>query len=211
MKNPRGYAKKVRNSFTRERRPVIVIAAEGKNKTEYQYFRDFGRDVERQIVFADGNYTDPVQMAGVLIKKCEQRDWQRENGDRAYCLIDSDTDDKKDIQIAKADRKLRAQGLQLLVSGPCFEIWYLCHYHANARQYHNVEEIISELRHFHPAYDKSTEGMYAATKERLQTAIQNAEKLRAACMDRGYQPHTVDFCPSTEIDVLAKELMRQER
>ena len=84
MKNPRGYAKKVRNSFTRERRPVIVIAAEGKNKTEYQYFRDFGRDVERQIVFADGNYTDPVQMAGALIKKCEQRDWQRENGDRAY-------------------------------------------------------------------------------------------------------------------------------
>lgn len=211
MKNPRGYAKKVRNAFTRERRPVIVIAAEGKNKTEYQYFRDFGRDVERQIVFADGNYTDPVQMAGALIKKCEQRDWQQENGDRAYCLIDSDTDDKKDIQIAKADRKLRAQGMQLLVSGPCFEVWYLCHYHANARQYHNVEEIISELRHFHPAYDKSTEGMYAATKERLQTAIQNAEKLRAACMDRGDQPHTVAFRPSTEIDILAKELMRQER
>ena len=71
--------------------------------------------------------------------------------------------------------------------------------------------MIREVKKYYPAYEKSLPGMYAATKERLQTAIQNAEKLRAACMDRGYQPHTVDFCPSTEIDVLAKELMRQER
>lgn len=204
-------SQKKRNTFDRKRNPFIVLAAEGKNKTERMYFTEFGKEYKRKIQWALSNYTDPEKMAQALEEKCKEIEWMPEIGDVAYCLIDSDFSKTKNIQIKKAEQSLSKFGMRLLVSSPCFEVWYLCHYHANARQYHNVEEIISELRHFHPAYDKSTEGMYAATKERLQTAIQNAEKLRAACMDRGYQPHTVDFCPSTEIDVLAKELMRQER
>ena len=204
-------SQKKRNTFDRKRKPFIVLAAEGKNKTERMYFTEFGKKYKRKIQWALSNYTDPEKMAQALEEKCKEIEWMPEIGDVAYCLIDSDFSQTKNIQIKKAEQSLSKFGMHLLVSSPCFEIWYLCHYHANARQYHNVEEIISELRHFHTAYDKNTESMYAATKERLQTAIQNAEKLRAACMDRGYQPHTVDFCPSTEIDILAKELMRQER
>lgn len=206
MRNP----PKKRNSNELKRRPIIVIAAEGNNKTERIYFTDFGRENKRAIKWAPGNYTDPAQMASVLAETCKSIEWMPEMGDRAYCLIDSDFSCTKDRQIKKAEQALNEYGMQLLVSSPCFEIWYLCHHHANARQYSNAE-VIREVKKYYPAYEKSLPGMYAATKERLQTAIQNAEKLRAACMDRGYQPHTVDFCPSTEIDILAKELMRQER
>ena len=47
--NSGGYKRKVRNSFRRARRPIIFLVAEGKNKTETLYFRNFGQDVNRII------------------------------------------------------------------------------------------------------------------------------------------------------------------
>ena len=64
-----GYNRKKRNSFQRARRPIIFIVAEGKNKTETLYFRDFGQELNRIIRFARGNHTDPISMVNEL-KSC---------------------------------------------------------------------------------------------------------------------------------------------
>ena len=44
-----GYKRKERNSFRRARSPIMFLVAEGKNKTETFYFRNFGQDVNRII------------------------------------------------------------------------------------------------------------------------------------------------------------------
>ena len=56
------YRRKQRNTGTRKRKPIVFLIAEGKNKTETIYFKDFAKDNNRIIRFAPGNHTDPVNL-----------------------------------------------------------------------------------------------------------------------------------------------------
>ena len=60
------YKAKKRNSWDRKRKRIILIATEGKNKTEETYFRNF-QTKDTRIIFARGNFTDPVNMATLLV------------------------------------------------------------------------------------------------------------------------------------------------
>lgn len=207
MRKKAGYQPKKRNAHSRERRSVILLATEGKNQTETQYFRDFSGEFNKIVRFVPGNYTDPVNMVQALIqtyrKNCHAAD-----GDIGYCLIDSDFAPAKDEKIATADQLAAKQdAIRVLVSSPCFEVWFLCHYHASARKYASNQEVIKELQKYHPGYTKSTERMFEQTKNKLISAISNAEQLWKACQRRGEQPHTVAFAPSTEISELVQKLM----
>lgn len=203
----RGYQPKERNSGLRERRPVILISAEGSNKTETIYFRDFARDRNRTIRFTTGQETDPVNLALALIRDSDRIDFSKDLGDKAFCLIDSDTDPQKNEQILQAERLLHEHDYQLLVSSPCFEIWYICHYRRSAKHYVSSNAAVDDLKVLCPEYTKSCENMYGRLKDRIHTAIENAQFLEQACTDAGYRPHTVEYSPSTEVYKLADELL----
>lgn len=61
-----GYKRKVRDSGKRKEKHVLLIAAEGKNKTETICFRNFQRD-NISVKTIPGNETSPVQLAERLI------------------------------------------------------------------------------------------------------------------------------------------------
>lgn len=210
VKSVPGYRSKPRNTGMRQRRSTILVAAEGRNKTETLYLRDFAREYNQIIAFVPGNYTDPVNMVRALIKEYKKKELDVEDGDAGYCLIDSDFADTKNIQIALADRIAERYGMRILVSGPCFEIWYLCHYGASTRQYCSGGDVLSEVRKYHPDYKKNMTGMFAATRKKIPEAIKNAERLRVACKEKGLTTHTSAFMPSTEIDELARRILSNE-
>ena len=56
-----------RNRNNRERKSIVVIGCEGKNKTEKIYLRNYS---SRKCIlkFSTGNATDPVGMAEDLIR-----------------------------------------------------------------------------------------------------------------------------------------------
>lgn len=58
----KGYQAKKRNSHDRKRKRIVLISAEGRNRTEENYFSGFSND-EVRIVYARGNDTDPIRMA----------------------------------------------------------------------------------------------------------------------------------------------------
>ena len=60
------YKRKQRNAEDRKRRAIVFLIAEGKNKTETLYFKAFGHDLNRNVRFAPGDYTDPVNMVSTL-------------------------------------------------------------------------------------------------------------------------------------------------
>lgn len=204
MSTKRGYHPKVRNSYVRKRRNTILIVAEGKNKTETLYLRDFAREYGQALSFVSGNYTDPVNMVNTLIKDYKSRELSVEDGDVGYCLIDADFDSSKDVKISSVDRIASKHKVRVLISAPCFEVWYLCHYGAFAKKYNSNEEVISELRKHCSNYEKNAAGMFAATKDMLFEAVENAGKLRCICERNGMVTHTTAYSPSTEIDELAK-------
>lgn len=203
----KGYRAKVRNAHNRKRRPVILVMAEGRNKTETMYFNDLRRECGQPIRFVSRHYTDPVKMVEALLEEYEKQELSFELGDMGYCLLDSDCDPAKNSQIAKADR-IAAAGdtVKVLVSSPCFEIWFLCHFTASAKKYGSNEAVLVELRKYIKDYQKNTQNMFAQTKSLLPMAIHNAQILRDICERNGYAYHTVAYSPSTEIDVLVKKL-----
>ena len=168
--NSGGYKRKVRNSFRRVRRPIIFLVAEGKNKTETLYFRDFGQDVNRIIKFAPGNHTDPVNMVNELKSYIAENDFSQDLGDKAYCLIDADVNPAKNEQIAKAEELAKRAGIEIVLSVPCFEIWFLSHFNFSTKQYTSSAEVVAELQKYIPGYRKSTSGVYEKTKTLISTA-----------------------------------------
>jgi hypothetical protein len=78
------YRRKRRNAEDRKRRPIVFLIAEGKNKTETLYFKAFGHDMNRNVRFAPGDYTDPVNMVSTLKNFMADNDFSPELGDKAY-------------------------------------------------------------------------------------------------------------------------------
>lgn len=204
--NSGGYKRKERNSFRRARRPIIFLAAEGKNKTETLYFRDFGQDVNRIIKFAPGNHTDPVNMVNELKSFLSENDFSLDLGDKAYCLIDADVNPAKNEQIAKAEELAKKAGIEIILSVPCFEIWFLSHYIFSTKQYTSSAEVVVELQKYIPCYGKSTSGVYEKTKILTSTAHENAVRLEKYCEKNGFSVHTTEFMPSTDVYRIVDEL-----
>jgi len=204
-----GYNRKVRDSGRRKIKHVLLIAAEGNNKTETNYFRNFQRD-NVSIKTISGNETSPVQLADRLIHEANDLDLQED--DLAVCLVDSDFDSAKDIQLKQADQKLekackKQRMLKMILSNPCFEKWYLCHFSSSSRNYNSSKELLKELESYIPGYRKSDNVYPLYLKGKTQKAIDNAKKLENTRLNSGLQPHTVAFGPSTEIYKIFEEFL----
>lgn len=200
MRKP-GYEPKRRYSNRRTRTSFIVISSEGKNKTEEQYFKNFNSN-KVKIHFAPGNATDPVKMVKALKRKCKELDIKSDLGDRAYCLVDSDVNAQKNEQIAEADKiaaKYEKCNMEVIVSGPCFEEWFMCHRCYSTKQYNSNEELLKDIENIIPRYSKEREDLYELLLDSQDQAIQNAKRLEKHNIESGRKIHTSDFQPSTEV------------
>lgn len=204
-----GYTPKKRNANTRKRKVIIVLSTEGKNKTEKLYFRKFNSEKVR-IHFSKGGATHPEGMISELIEELKEIDFQPELGDKAYCVLDSDFVESKNTQIAKADKKAKMEKIDVIVSGPCFEVWYLCHFVYSTKQYSSNEEVIKELEKYIPGYSKSKEGIYEFLMPNQEKAIEYAKKLEEYNAQNGKRLHTLEFMPSTEVYKVVNEIKKIE-
>ena len=203
-----GYQKKQRNSGIRERKRVLLLATEGKNKTEAYYFRSFAREHNWSVQFAAGNYTDPIQMTRVLKNAYKEMGLKEEEGDRAFCLVDTDVEPQKDQRLRKADQLVEHTNCELIASCPCFEVWYLCHFNASTKQYSSSADVVDELRKLYPSYRKNEEGLYEHFRKLTEDAIRNAKALEEHCRLAGYTKHSVESNPSTDVYIVAEEILK---
>lgn len=197
MSRKAGYQPKPRNSYQRKRKSIILLATEGKNRTETQYFKSIPSQ-DHVIRFAPGNYTDPVNMVRILKKEFDDLEMDAQLGDAAFCLIDSDINKEKDKQIEKADAETK-ESIKVVVSSPCFEIWYLCHFTSSTRQYVSNNEVLRVLKQYIPGYRKEMSGIFEIIGNKTETAVHNAKLLEQQCLEKGLKQHTVAFSPSTEV------------
>ena len=206
MRKPKGYQSKPRNTGSKNRRPLLLLAAEGKNKTETRYFRDFLDCGRCTVQFARGNATDPVNMMKDLIAAYKEKGLEPELGDTAYCLIDTDTNPAKDAKIAEAEA-MSDDNIKLIVSNPCFEIWFLCHFTYSTRQYRTSQELVDTLNcpDMLPGYSKADISTWKRLEGKMDNAIDNADRLKVFCEGIKAKPHTVAFGPSTEVTEIIRK------
>ena len=201
IKKNKGYSAKKRNSYNRERNRFIVIVAEGNNKTEKLYFKRFKSDFIT-VKYVSGGATDPANMTKNLLSYCKKVDFDSSLGDKSYCFVDADVNPQKNIQISEADiiaADNPKYNIKIIVSNPCFEEWYMCHFGYSTKQYVSSAELIKDIQNKIPGYTKSQEGVYDLLKSKFDDAIKNAKKLEDYNIKSGRKPHTSDFQPSTEV------------
>jgi hypothetical protein len=127
-----------RNSFRRPRaiRTIgrkVIIVCEGK-KTEYGYFEAMRKSMRLptlQVVVVHPDATDPLGIVRYAIDfrrdRVIEKTWTKE--DSVWAVFDGDehrlenpTNWNDAVQLAGSKQ------VQLAISNPCFEFWYLLHY-----------------------------------------------------------------------------------
>ena len=203
MKVSKGVGK--RGQHTRKRNPIVLYAAEGDNKTESIYLQNFQGRNRPRIIQASGNRTDPVKMMKQLIKESRDMGLSVRDGDRAFCIIDTDTEKEKQSQIDQAC-KMESDLVKVITSSPCFEEWFLCHFRWSTG-YHSSTAAVDELKEKCPGYKKNC-NIYPFIKDKQETAIQNAKRLEQFHCDQGRNIHSVDSNPSSEMYKVVEHLMK---
>ena len=169
--------KVTKGRVTRERKKIIVIGTEGKNKTEVLYFRELEKKQDRyHCIFAPGNETDPVKIVRNTAKKAREEELSFKEGDMAISVFDLDADESKGSQLKEAKENAGKKNISIVSSNPCFEVWYLEHFGYTTKPFASSAAVIREVEKMIPGYQKNTcdfELLYPKT----EAAIKNCEKL----------------------------------
>ena len=145
-------------------------------------------------------------MVNTLIREYEDLDLNQNDGDLAYCLVDSDINKQKETEIFKALRKAKKNHIQLIISNPCFEICYLCHFVYSTAQYNSNDEVIQKIKEYIPNYSKNLDSVYELISNKTYQAIQNAEKLEKFNLENKREKYKQEFSPSTDVYKIFKEI-----
>lgn len=172
--------KKVTKSHpTRERKKIIVVGTEGKNKTETLYLRNLEKTQKSyHFIFASGNETDPVKILKNTIRTAKAEEISSKRGDLAISIFDLDLDNSKKDQLSQAKELSAKSRIMIVTSNPCFEVWYLEHFGYTSKSFNSNAELIEELKINIPKYQKNNcdfDLLYPLTDD----AIRNCERLDA--------------------------------
>lgn len=191
---------KKRGRLTRKRKKIILIGVEGANKTEKNYFQGFNRRHGEYVVrFARGNDTDPlIILKSVYIAAQKDEELRFDEGDRAFCVVDTDVDCVKQRQINEAVKYSKNKNVEVILSNPCFEVWLLQHFKYSSKSFSSNEAVIEELKKYIPTYKKSSD-VFESLLPFLKSAIDNAKKLEVYHKDAGHRAKSIERNPSSEV------------
>lgn len=191
----------------RKQKNKIIIAVEGKNKTEKIYFNNFDDGKKSySISFAKGNYTDPVNLVKMLIEEVKHLDLDLKDGDKAYCVFDTDVNPDKNEAIKEAKSLASSYHIELITSTPSIELWFLLHYEYTTSEMDN-KNVLNRLKKYYASYDKNI-NIYPDIKNDILKAIQRAQKLEKYQLDNGKIIGTTHANPSTEVYKIVTELLK---
>lgn len=192
----------------RKQKSKILIAAEGKNKTEKTYFSNFEDGKKTyNITYARGNNTDPLKLVKMLIKEIDEIKLDLQDDDVAYCIFDTDVDPNKNKIIEEAIQLAKKNNIKIITSSPCFELWFLLHYDYTTANM-DSEEVIKRLKEYNPKYEKNT-NIYPDIIKEIDLAIDRAKKIEKYQIDNNRRIGTVEANPNTEVYKIVEYLMKK--
>lgn len=188
-----------RGSRRRQLKPVVLIVTEGF-KTEPKYFDSFRNrqtNIDIQVVSGGaGPGTDYASLVRKAAAYMEKNGLSARNGDQLWIVADADVNynvpdpvTAKSRQLEAAKKTAAKHGIQIALSNPCFEVWFLLHFKYSSGYLQDYPAVLTQLRNYLPDYEKNVD-ITAALMEHTEQAVQNAEKLETYHTENG---HT-DLC-----------------
>ena len=97
------------------------------------------------------------------------------DGDMVFCVFDVDVDPKKNKIIQEAIIFANKNGIQIITSTPCVELWFLLHFKYTTAHLSN-QEVMKRLHKFYPKYAKNI-NIFPDINKNVDFAIENAKRL----------------------------------
>jgi hypothetical protein len=195
-----------RRQAGKRQQAIILIVCEGK-ETEPRYFRALRvafriHELRVEVVPGSDGRGAPGRMLRTALQHQKALDLDLSSDDEAWCVFDTEQEgthaDLRDV----IERAAQAR-VQLAISNPAFEYWYLLHYECTDRPFTDAAEVCDQLRRYLPQYTK-TMSAFACVKDRTETALANVEVLRKR------SEVNWERCPnpSTAVDRLVQRILR---
>ena len=148
-------------------RSVVLIVCEGD--TEATYFSAVKASYRNKTtlnVQIKRECSDPFKLVEKAIHLNRHGDY-----DRVFCVLDGDRPDR--VALARA-RIGKRDGLDLVLSTPCFELWLLLHLVRSDAPFAECAAVCARLREHLPDYVKGAHYDFDSLMPRIDQAIENA-------------------------------------
>ena len=195
-----------RESFRRrppsvEPRACVLLVCEGK-KTEPNYFKSLRKElrlttVEVEVV-GQGAAPKTVVKRAVDLLKAGKHDY-----DHVWCIFDVEQRGKNPSIHPALDQAV-ANGIDVALSNPCFEYWFILHFADCGKQLVGPKGVLHELAKHVPNYSKDWD-IFETLWPSVDDAIGRAKAIKKSHEAAGTARHHRD--PSTEVDEVV-ELLR---
>ena len=172
--------------------PKFLIACEGDSEKAYlEAVRQGLRLSNNQIIVLNEKGTDPLTIVKTVIKQREglQRDELWLEQDSAWAALDGDEhrDNNQDNWFQALDLA-QANQIELALSNPSLELWYLLHYQDQEAYIHR-DKAIEELEKHVPRYKKPIV-LYPGPPGALEAAMLRAGRLAQRNQEAGLPFHS---------------------
>lgn len=168
-----------KQSYKRQRSPILLLVCEGRNKTERKYFSHYKvRELPYRLEIRDSEATDVMGMARRAASLYKEYQMDPEIGDLAFCLIDLDL--RRDKYDAYLKAKQKYPQVRFIVSNPCFEIWLLYYFTENPKAESSSQAVKEQMKKCVPGYNEAMD-VYdqCDLEDKYAVAINRSEKKNA--------------------------------
>ena len=168
-----------KQSYKRQRSPILLLVCEGRNKTERKYFSHYKvRELPYRLEIRDSEATDVMGMARRAANLYKEYQMDPEIGDLAFCLIDLDL--RRDKYDAYLNAKQKYPQVRFIVSNPCFEIWLLYYFTENPKAESSSQAVKEQMKKCVPGYNEAMD-VYdqCDLEDKYAVAINRSEKKNA--------------------------------
>ncbi|PCJ57455.1 MAG: hypothetical protein COA73_10815 [Candidatus Hydrogenedentota bacterium] len=200
--------KQIRNSIRRHNKKlpsdlILIVCEDAVSAPAYFYAIVSQRKPTFLEIRGEECGSDPrsvVRYAVELIRKRKKEP----KYDQVWCVIDRDQHPDKVLNDAR--QLAKSKNIKLVISVPCFEIWYLLHFSYSAKPYTDFRSLNQDLKSIDgfENYSKSDPPIEVLLPE-TDTAIKNSKRLRASNEKSGSEN------PATDLDKVVESLQERIR
>lgn len=207
-----------RGQRRRKIKPVILIVTEG-SQTEPKYFEHYRNrqtNIDIRVVGSrtSGGETDYLSLIRKAVEYQNKNQISVSEGDSVWVVADGDVNynnpdpiTAKDSLLSKARKMADAKGIQIALSNPCFEFWYLLHFQYTTKFFKDYPAVKNALTTYLPDYEKAGD-VYNQLAEHTAIAIQNAKRVEQYHLQNdSRKPFGIAVNPFTDIYKLVESLL----
>ncbi|MCR5100132.1 MAG: RloB family protein [Butyrivibrio sp.] len=197
---------KQRGKKQRKTKPVYLVIAEGRNKTETLYLSNFQKQGNNySLRFAKaGSKTDAESLYKTMCAKWKELELSSEKGDLGFIILDIDNDQQKADMVRNLIRKNDNMSIKFIISNPTFEIWFLIHFKYTTKHFSDGNAVINELKKYIPDYDKNRD-CFLFCMDKIQDAVSNSAKINEYFVNSEWP--SVECNPRTDMGELMSLLI----